>query len=111
VAIWRRPNQSSRQFTSRSEELHWRARGLHKHKWLRLPRALAASSNQRRKAKHEFASTAAQQLVSEAASNLKAKYLPGFARVAFAGALMYPVGISRKILNTTLNGKTTNTLQ
>ena len=111
VAIWRRPNPSSRQFTSRSEELHWRARGLHKDKWLRLPRALAASSDQRRKAKHEFASIAAQQLVSEAASNLKAKYLPGFARVAFAGALMYPIGVSRKIFAFTINGFNENRLR
>jgi len=100
VAIWRRSNPSSQQFTSRGEELHWRARALHKDKWLRLPRALAASDDQRRKAKHEFASTAAQQLVWEATSNLKARRLPGFARVAFAGALMYPIGVSRKILST-----------
>src|SRR6185369_10398815 len=105
VAIWRRSNPSSDQFTSRGEELHLRARGLHKDKWLQLPRALAASDNQRRKAKREFASTAAQQLVWEAASNLKARRLPGFARVAFAGALMYPIGVSKKILSTLLNGK------
>lgn len=110
VAIWRRPSPSSDQFTSRGEKLHVMARALHKDKWLRLPRALAANSDQRRKAKHEFKSTAAQQLVWEAASNLKAKHLPGFARVAFAGALMYPVGVGRKILSTKilkslLNGK------
>jgi hypothetical protein len=97
VAIWRRSNPSSQQFTSRGEKLHQTARALHRDKWLRLPRASAASSDQRRKAKHEFKSTAAQQLVWEAASNLKAKHLPGFARVAFAGARMYPVGVSRKI--------------
>ncbi|HEV8168926.1 MAG TPA: glycosyltransferase [Pyrinomonadaceae bacterium] len=97
VAIWRRSNPSSQQFTSRGEKLHKTARALHRDKWLRLPRASAASSDQRRKATHEFKSTAAQQLVWEAASNLKAKHLPGFARVAFAGARMYPVGVSRKI--------------
>jgi len=97
VAVWRRSNPSSQQFTSRGEKLHQTARALHRDKWLRLPRALAASSDQRRKAKHEFKSTAAQQLVWEAASNLKAKHLPGFARVAFAGARMYPAGVSRKI--------------
>jgi glycosyltransferase involved in cell wall biosynthesis len=103
VAIWRRSNPSSHQFTSRGEKLHKTARALHKDKWLRLPRALAENSAQRRKAKHEFKSTAAQQLVWEAASNLKAKHLPGFARVAFAGALMYPVDVSRKTLKTLLN--------
>ena len=97
VAIWRRSNPSSQQLTSHGEKLHRRARRLHKEKWLRLPRALAAPSGQRRRAKREFASTAAQQIVWEAASNLKARHLPGFARVAFAGALMYPVGVSRKI--------------
>jgi glycosyltransferase involved in cell wall biosynthesis len=100
VAIWRRPNPSSDQFTSRGEKLHQTARAVHKDKWMRLPRALAANSDQRRKAKYEFKSTAAQQLVWEAASNLRAKHLPGFARVAFAGALMYPVDVSRKILST-----------
>jgi len=105
VAIWRRSNPSSQQFTSRSEELHLRARDLHKDKWLQLPRALAASSDRRRKAKHEFASTAAQQLVWEAASNLKARRVGGFARVALAGTFMYPIGVSRKIFSTLLNSK------
>ena len=100
VAVWRRSNPSSQQYTSRGEALHLMARDLHRDKWLRLPRALAASSGQRHKAKREFASRAAQQLVWEAASNLKAKHLPGFARVTFAGALLYPVGLSRKILST-----------
>lgn len=98
VAIWRQPNPSSRQFTSHGEKLHIKARRLHRDKWLRLPRAVAATRAQRHSAAHDFAARASQQLVWEAASNLKARHLPDFARVALAGARMYPVGVSRKIL-------------
>lgn len=98
VAIWRRPNPASQQFTSRGEKLHQRARRLHREKWLRLPRALAATAAERRAIARDFATRASQQLVWEAASNLKANHLPGFARVAFAGARLYPVGVSKKIL-------------
>ena len=98
VAIWRRPNPSSRQFTSQGEKLHHKARRLHSQRWLQLPRALAATNAQRRAAARDFAARASQQLIWEAASNLKANHLPEFARVAFAGARMYPVGIGKNIL-------------
>lgn len=98
VAIWRRPNPSSRQFTSQGDKLHRKARRLHSEKWLRLPRALAGTNAQRRAAARDFAARASQQLIWEAASHLKANHLPGFARIAFAGARMYPVGVSKKIL-------------
>jgi glycosyltransferase involved in cell wall biosynthesis len=99
VAIWRRPDPSSGQFTSTGEKLHRAARRLHKHKWLRLPRATAANAEQRRAARRAFAAHASQQLVWEAASSLKAGHLPAFARVAFASVRMYPLGVVRKILN------------
>jgi len=98
VAIWRRPSQSSGQFTSESEKLHQHAHRVHKERWLRLPRAVAASPAERRALQRDFAARASQQLVWEAASNLKARHLPRFARVAFAGARMYPVGVAKKIL-------------
>jgi len=101
VAIWRRGTPGSRQFTSRSEKLHREARRLHRDKLLRLPRAIDAGPEQRRQAARAFASYAAQQLVWEASANLKSKQIAAFARVALAGARMYPVGVSRKILSST----------
>jgi hypothetical protein len=59
---------------------------------------VAATAAERRAVQRDFASRASQQLVWEAASNLKARHLPRFARVAFAGARMYPVGVGKKIL-------------
>jgi len=110
VAIWRQPDPSSQQFTSTGERLHREARRLHKHNWLRLPRAAQATAEQRRATRRAFAAYASQQLVWEAASSLKAKQLPAFARVAIAGARMYPFGVSRKILNATTWNSPANSL-
>jgi glycosyltransferase involved in cell wall biosynthesis len=99
VAVWRRPNPSSRQFTSRGEKLHFETRRLHRDKWLRLPRALAASPEQRRQVKRDFVAHASQQLVWQAASNLKARRLAAFAQVTLASARMYPLGVSKRILS------------
>jgi glycosyltransferase involved in cell wall biosynthesis len=99
VAIWRQGNPSSGQFTSSGERLHRESRRLHRKKWLRLPRAVEAGSARRRKASLAFADFASQQLVWRAMTNLKIKHLPAFARVAVAGARMYPLGVSKKVLN------------
>lgn len=101
VAIWRRGDRSSGQFTSRSENLHRQARHWHRDKWLRLPRAIEAGPTRRRQAARAFASYASQQLVWEAGESLKSKHVSAFARVAFAGVRMYPLGISRKVLSST----------
>jgi glycosyltransferase involved in cell wall biosynthesis len=99
VAIWRKSNPHSRQFTSHGERLHRAALRLHRDKWLRLPRAAEASVVARQNAAREFAEHASQQLLWEAAETLKAKHLAALARVAFATAQMYPLRVSRKILN------------
>jgi glycosyltransferase involved in cell wall biosynthesis len=99
VAIWRQSNPSSGQFTSSGENLHRESRRLHKHKWLRLPRAVEAGAARRRQASLGFADFASQQLVWKAMANLKIKHLPAFAHVAVAGARMYPIGVSKKFLN------------
>jgi hypothetical protein len=105
VAIWRQPTPASGQFTSRAEKLHRESRRLHRDKWLRLPRAIEAGAARRREATRAFADCASQQLVWEAAARLKAKRLPDFARVALAGASMYPVGVSRKVLSALRRGR------
>jgi glycosyltransferase involved in cell wall biosynthesis len=98
VAVWRRPTVESGQFTSRPERLHRLARRLHREKWLRLPRAAAAGASARREAARSFAERESQLLVWEAAEGLKAGSFRAFARVALAGARMYPVGFGGKAL-------------
>jgi hypothetical protein len=88
VAVWRRPTVESGQFTSRPERLHRLARRLHREKWLRL----------RREAARSFAERESQLLVWEAAEGLRAGSFRAFARVALAGARMYPVGFGGKAL-------------
>lgn len=99
TAVWRQATPASGQFTSRPERLHRDTRRLHRDKWLRLPRAVEAGAVRRREAARAFADCASQQLVWEAAARLKAKRLTDFARVALAGARMYPLGVSRKMLS------------
>jgi glycosyltransferase involved in cell wall biosynthesis len=98
VAVWRRPTLTSGQFTSRPERLHRLARRLHREKWLRLPRAAAAGREERGRAADAFADGEAQALVWEAAEGLKAGSAAAFARVALAGARMYPVSFAGKAL-------------
>ena len=99
VAIWRQPTPASGQFSFHAERLHRQARRLHRDKWLRLPRAVQAGAARRRKAARAFAACASQQLVWEAASRLKAGRVFESTRVALAGARMYPLGVSKKILS------------
>lgn len=99
VAVWRRATPTSGQFTWRAERQHHESMRLHKNKWLRLPRAVKASTEQRRESARAFADCASQQLIWEAATRLKAKRVGDFARVALAATSMYPVGVSRKMLS------------
>src|SRR5260370_221796 len=99
VAIWRQGTPTSEQFTSHAEKLHREARRLHRDKWLRLPRVVDAGAQRRREAARDFAACASQQLIWEAASRLKAGRVFESARVALAGARMYPLGVSKKILS------------
>lgn len=99
TAVWRQPKVSSGQFTSRPDKLHCEARRLHRDKWLRLPRAVEAGTTRRRAAARGFADAASQQMVWEAADRFKGRHLREFARVALAGARMYPLGVTRKFLS------------
>jgi len=99
VAIWRQPTPGSGQFSFHAERMHRHARRLHRDKWLRLPRVVQAGAARRRKAARDFAACASQQLVWEAASRLKAGRVFESTRVALAGARMYPLGVSKKILS------------
>ena len=101
VAIWRRGNPASGQFTSRSENLHREARRLHREKWLQLPRAIESGPDRQRVAAREFARYASQQLVWEAGASLKSKHFSSFARIALAGVRMYPVEVSTKVFSST----------
>jgi len=99
VAIWRGATPMSGQFTSRADKLHREARRLHREKWLRLPRAIEAGAQHRRKVARDFAARASQQLVWATASQLKAGRFFDSARVALASARMYPWGITKNILS------------
>jgi glycosyltransferase involved in cell wall biosynthesis len=99
VAIWRQATSGSGQFTSHEEKLHREAHRLHRHKWLHLPRAIAAGTARRRKVSRDFAAQASQHLVWTAASRLKAGRILEAARVAFEGTRMYPWSVSRSILS------------
>ena len=98
VAIWRQGTPGSGQFTSNEERLHREAHRLHRDKWLRLPRAIAASAAQRRNVSRDFIAHASQQLVWAAASRLKAGRILESARVVLQGTRLYPLGVSRSIL-------------
>jgi glycosyltransferase involved in cell wall biosynthesis len=102
VAIWRQPTPTSDQFSFRADAMHRQARRLHRDKWLRLTRALEATPAQRREAKRAFADCASQQLIWEAGARLRDRRLPDFTRVLLAGAYMYPIAVSRKILSTSI---------
>lgn len=91
VAIWRQPTFSSGQMSQHSERLHRLARGLHRDKWLQLPRALEATASRRRDIARIFAETSAQQLIWEAVRLLKARRLRDFARVAASLLRMHPL--------------------
>jgi glycosyltransferase involved in cell wall biosynthesis len=99
VAIWRQSTPASGQLTSHEEKLHRLARRLHRDKWLRLPRALAASATRRRQAAREFAAQASQQLLWSAGSRLQAGQVVASARVALAGAWLYPLSMGSRILS------------
>ncbi|HEY8188952.1 MAG TPA: glycosyltransferase family A protein [Pyrinomonadaceae bacterium] len=99
VAVWRQSTPLSGQFTSHEEKLHRLACRLHRDKWLRLPRAIAAGAARRRKVSRDFAAHASQQLVWAAASQLKAGQIFESARVTLAGTRMYPLSVSRSILS------------
>jgi hypothetical protein len=99
VAIWRQPGYSSEQFTARSEMLLRLAHRLHREKWLKLPRAIAAAPAQRRRTVRAFTKRASQQLLWEGVTSLKTKHLRKFTSVALASMRLHPIGISKAILS------------
>lgn len=90
VAIWRQPTFTSGQMSQHSERMHRLARRLHKEKWLRLPRTLAATASRRREIARGFAEHSAQQLIWEAVPRLKARRWRDFARITAALLSMHP---------------------
>jgi cellulose synthase/poly-beta-1,6-N-acetylglucosamine synthase-like glycosyltransferase len=99
VAIWRQSTPSSDQLTSHEEQLHREAHRLHREKWLRLPRATAATALRRRQVSRQFAERASQELLWAAASRLKAGQILESARVALAGTRTYPLSLTRNLLS------------
>jgi glycosyltransferase involved in cell wall biosynthesis len=96
VAVWRKPTSSSRQFTSAGYKLHREAFRLLKNKWLRLPRALAATNEQRRSARRAFVQRSSQQLIWEATDRFTGSGIVSGLSAALAGVSIHPLAVSRK---------------
>jgi len=96
VAIWRKPNFDSGQFTSRPERLHRLAHRLLRDKWLKLPRASEISGSERRQILRAFVERAADQLIWAAAERASSGHVRDFARVTTTLAGMYPLTGSRR---------------
>jgi len=95
VAIWRQPTPTSQQFSFRAERMYRRAHRLHHDKWLRLPRVVAASEEQRNHAARAFADRATQQMISEAASRFRASRTMDSIRLALEMARLHPRAVVR----------------
>ncbi|HEV8428599.1 MAG TPA: glycosyltransferase [Pyrinomonadaceae bacterium] len=102
VAIWRRPTPTSGQFSFRADRMHRRAHRLHRDKWLRLPRSMAANEERRNQASRAFADRATQQMISEARSRYKAGRVIDSIRLAFEMARLYPRAAARHALRASI---------
>jgi glycosyltransferase involved in cell wall biosynthesis len=98
VAIWRQPTPTSGQFSFRAERMHRRAHRLHRDKWLRLPRAIAARDERRSKASSDFANRATHQMFWEAVSRFRAGLRMDSFRLAYTMARLYPLMAIRTIV-------------
>ena len=98
VAIWRQPTPTSAQFSFRADRMHRLAHRLHRDKWLRLPRAIAAGDEHRSKASHGFAHRATQQMFWEAVSRFRAGLRWNSFQLAFAMARLYPLMAIKTII-------------
>lgn len=90
VAIWRQPTPTSAQFSFQANTMYRRAHHLHRYKWLRLPRAMAAHREQRSKAARAFADRATQQMFWEAVSRFRAGLRRDSLCLAFEMTRLYP---------------------
>ncbi|HEY0761447.1 MAG TPA: glycosyltransferase family A protein [Pyrinomonadaceae bacterium] len=105
VAIWRQPTPTSGQFSFRADRMHRRAHRLHRDKWLRLPRSLRADEECRNQASRSFADRATQQMISEAASRLRAGRGIDSIRLAFEMARLYPRAAVRHALRASVGSR------
>ncbi|MFY9621816.1 MAG: glycosyltransferase family A protein [Pyrinomonadaceae bacterium] len=90
VAIWRQPTPTSGQFSFQARTMYRRARRLHRDKWLRLPRSMAAQREHRTKAARSFADRATQNMFWEAISRYRSGLRVESLRLACEMARLYP---------------------
>ena len=98
VAIWRQPTPTSAQFSFRADRMHRLAHRLHRDKWLRLPRAIAAGDESRSEASRGFADRATQQMFWESVSRFRAGLRLDSFQLAFAMVRLYPLIALRTII-------------
>lgn len=73
VIVWRRSAPNSGQGTSRADQLVARSIHQFRNQWMTLPRAVSATRQQRRAARHEFSENMTEHLIWQSARALRCR--------------------------------------
>ncbi len=99
VAIYRRATPASGQFTSAAAAMVQRITDAHRDRWMKLPRALNASVEQRRGAQRGFSFNLANHLIWETARSLKEKQFRAAGRNLQTAVSRHPLGVARRLFH------------
>jgi len=99
VSVWRKSSPASGQGSSEAAELVARCRRQWLERWVRLPRAAAATRQERRAAWRHFSANMAEHLVCEAGRALACGRVGQAARNASAALRLFPLGTARAPLD------------
>lgn len=97
VAVWRKPSRGSDQQSERHAEMLLRAARLFEERWMKLPRAAAASHEERRAARKRFYARVSDQLIWEGARALKEGRALRALEQLLAGLRLDPLGAARRL--------------
>jgi hypothetical protein len=97
VAIYRRATPDSGQFTSNAADMVRRITVAHRERWLKLPRALSASSARRREARRGFSFNMANHLIWEAGRCVKYGRFLLAQQNLFAALTLHPAGVAHRV--------------
>jgi glycosyltransferase involved in cell wall biosynthesis len=98
VAIYRRATPGSGQFTSNAAAMVQRITVAHRERWLRLPRALHASPEQRKIARRGFSLNMANHLIWETGRSLKRGRLLPAQQNLWTALRLHPLGVADRVL-------------
>lgn len=96
VAIYRRATPDSGQFTSDAAAMVRLITRTHRHKWLKLPRALAAPPAARRDARRQFSRNMANHLIWEAGRSLKHGRYAAARNNLLTALALHPLGVAHR---------------